>query len=223
MQRMRFTRFVRLNGPGVALAILCALGSQHAWARDDDLALHLDFDQRTPFREENWGDGNQHWRFRDNSHHDHYFLLSVRPNTLSIVPGVHGRAVRVSGDAVSNWRPLEDDRVPTTALSILMWVRLQGDRSTILFGAWSSDTRTVVMAEVSIPAGENVVDFRSHWFEMYGEEERAAFSLLAGDTPPDTWVHFAATYDRVQGRALLYVDGEELDRAESTIPIRQEE
>lgn len=40
-----------------------------------------------------------------------------------------------------------------------------------------------------------------------------------GAAPPNEWVHFAGTYSRIEGKAVLYVNGEKVAEDEGNLPL----
>ncbi|MBN1804073.1 MAG: LamG domain-containing protein [Sedimentisphaerales bacterium] len=93
------------------------------------------------------------------------------------------------------------DEIPTTGITLAAWGKCEntgGDHA--IFNARASDSTWVVHPE-----------FRSNgqfrWL-LRSAGGTTIFDIRAGVVKWDEWMHFAGTYDKAAGKAILYIDGE---------------
>ena len=96
--------------------------------------------------------------------------------------------------------PAED--IPKSAITLSVWVKCQntGDHQATL-NARASDNTWVMHAEVR--SGGN---FR--WLLRAYQPSTTIFDMQVGKVRWDEWLHYAGTYDKATGKAVLYIDGE---------------
>ncbi len=95
--------------------------------------------------------------------------------------------------------PAED--IPTSGMTLAAWVKCEntGDHQT-LFNARASDGTWLIHPELRSEG-----NFR--WLlRSYGGT--TIFDIRAGSVTWDEWLHFAGTYDKATGKAILYINGE---------------
>jgi len=95
--------------------------------------------------------------------------------------------------------PVEE--VPTTGITVAAWVKCTntGDHHAI-FNARASDATWIIHPELRSEG-----NFR--WLlRSYGGS--TIFDIRAGTVTWDEWLHFAGTYDKAAGKAILYINGE---------------
>ncbi|MEO2005789.1 MAG: LamG domain-containing protein, partial [Candidatus Poribacteria bacterium] len=106
-----------------------------------------------------------------------------------------------------------NDTAPKSAMSLLAWVRMH---EFVFFGAPEA-ARELLEDDFAVdPPFEAPIslfpyvtkDGFLHW-SLHSPEGSPLFTLDA-DVDIGKWLHVAATYDSVEGRARLYIDGEEV-------------
>ncbi|HUU16080.1 MAG TPA: LamG domain-containing protein [Sedimentisphaerales bacterium] len=95
--------------------------------------------------------------------------------------------------------PVEE--VPTTGITLAAWIKCEntgGDHA--IFNARASDATWLIH-----PEARSNGEFR--WLlRSYGGT--TIFDIRAGSVTWDEWIHFAGTYDKAAGKAILYINGE---------------
>jgi hypothetical protein len=95
--------------------------------------------------------------------------------------------------------PVEEN--PTSALTISAWVKCEntGDHQT-LFNARAADATWVIHPELRSEG-----NFR--WL-LRAAGGTTIFDIRAGTVTWDEWLHYAGTYDKETGKAILHINGE---------------
>ncbi len=193
-----------------ALFVLVCLTSSVAGAQDDPtLALYLHFDdlQRTGHK----------LTTTDASRYADVFEFSPL-GIFSLVGHGRGRALRAASPAHttgSSRHVWTDERIPDSAMSVLMWSRLEGRLSDVSFMVSNSEGSVAVRASSGTGPGEG-------GSLIYGWSMLRAFKIKEPFPPTDAWVHYAATFDETTGLAKVYVDGELVAETASDAPIPQD-
>jgi len=113
--------------------------------------------------------------------------------------GTGGPANRSYIDMDGSNFPAEE--VPTTGMTLTAWAKCQntGDHQT-LFNARASDGTWLIHPELRSNG-----EFR--WL-LRSAGGSTIFDIRAGVVTWDEWLHFAGTYDKASGKAILYINGE---------------
>jgi hypothetical protein len=93
------------------------------------------------------------------------------------------------------------DEIPTTAMTLAAWIKVEntgGDHA--IFNARSSHPVWLIH-----PEARSNGQFR--WL-LRSESNATIFDIRAGAVTWDEWQHFAGTYDKAAGKAILYINGE---------------
>ncbi len=104
--------------------------------------------------------------------------------------------------------PAED--IPKSAITLSVWVKCQNinDHHATL-NARASDNTWVIHAEVR--SGGN---FR--WLLRAYQPSTTIFDMQVGTVQWDEWLHYAGTYDKATGKAVLYINGEVIQQQNIT-------
>ncbi len=176
--------------------IVCLMGSVAAAKQDPSLSLHLDFEDLELIVEQDQHD-RAIWSTADASRQDVYQFYGDQ-GVLSKVEHGNGHALRASGLAYGISDAWDGDRVPATAMSVLMWTRLEGRAGKVEVRAHSEAGKYVFWAAAG---ASRASDLEYSWVLHQG------FALYEYYPPTASWVFTAATYDRASRRARLYVNG----------------
>ncbi|MFZ2147612.1 MAG: LamG domain-containing protein, partial [Sedimentisphaerales bacterium] len=174
----------------VSFVLLLALTSSAIadLSEDPSLVIYYSFDNVTDIVADQSGNG-----------HDG----TVQGDITLDTEGKHGGAAKFTTgsyfDLDGEHFPVED--VPTTGITVAAWVKCTntGDHHAI-FNARASDSTWVIHPELRSEG-----NFR--WLlRSYGGT--TIFDIRAGTVTWDEWLHFAGTYDKATGKAILYINGE---------------
>ncbi|MBL7189262.1 MAG: hypothetical protein ISS70_23285 [Phycisphaerae bacterium] len=103
------------------------------------------------------------------------------------------------------------EHIPTTGITLAAWVKCEntgGDHA--IFNARASDSTWLVHPELKSGG-----DFR--WL-LRTSGGTTIFDIRAGSVTWDEWLHFAGTYDKASGKAILYINGEVVHEQDITNP-----
>jgi hypothetical protein len=214
MSRKGSGRFVL--GSVLAILVAAATGVR---AQDPGLVLYLDFEELQPYFRDEWPQGLEWWMTRDRSIYRDTYIFASPPGSLGLVPGAHGQALKASAFVQSGQSPWVDDRVPVDGVSVLMWGQIENRQGSASLLALSTELRSVLAASLTANDRNVFVAARGHDWVLFDDAERPAFKIHQGDGRADKWIHFAGVYDRSQGMATLYIDGEKLRAAPYGGPI----
>ncbi|MCP4614558.1 MAG: hypothetical protein GY845_38245, partial [Planctomycetes bacterium] len=103
------------------------------------------------------------------------------------------------------------EEVPTSGMTLTAWIKCEntGDHQT-LFNARASDGTWLIH-----PEARSNGEFR--WL-LRSAGGTTIFDIRAGAVTWDEWLHFAGTYDKVAGKATLYINGEMVHEENVTSP-----
>jgi len=107
--------------------------------------------------------------------------------------------------------PAQD--IPKSAITLSVWVKCQntgGHHATLNARTNPPDNTWIIHAEVR--SGGNY-----RWLlRAYGAS--TIFDIQAGTVKWDEWTHYAGTYDKATGKAVLYINGEVIEQRNITNP-----
>ncbi len=107
--------------------------------------------------------------------------------------------------------PAQD--IPTSAITLAVWVKCQNTadhHATV--NARASDNTWVMHAEVR--SGGNY-----RWLLRAYQPSTTIFDMQVGTVKWDEWTHYAGTYDKATGKAVLYINGEVIQQQNVTTPL----
>ena len=197
----------------LALALLCSLvATVRAAAEDPSLQLYLDFEYYEPV----WQ--HRSWVFHDNSPNGLDAELHNMGDLLALVPGKFGNALQVS---TTNGGYVRTDGLSLYAhdegVTVSMWARLLGKGFHYPFYVANGDFNDrSVTAFLARSEGQDGTGSISMGWRAYQEDrETLAFRSGASTELTREWVHFAGVYDPDAELALVYINGDEVDRADT--------
>jgi len=174
----------------LSFIMLAALNSKApaSFIDDSSLVFYYSFDNVTDIVADQSGNG-----------HDGVVNGDV---TAESVGKYSGAAKFVSGsylDLDGENFPVEE--VPTTGITLAAWIKCEntgGDHA--IFNARASDSTWLVH-----PEARSSGEFR--WL-LRSAGGTTIFDIRAGAVTWNEWQHFAGTYDKASGKAILYINGE---------------
>jgi len=155
---------------------------------DPDLVIYYSFDEVSDIVADQSGNG-----------HD-----GVVNGDVTADPGGkrNGAAKFASGSYLDLDGPsIPAEHIPTTGMTLAAWAKCEntgGDQA--IFNARASDTTWLVHPELRSNG-----QFR--WL-LRTNGGTTIFDIRAGAVTWDEWLHFAGTYDKATGKAILYINGE---------------
>jgi Concanavalin A-like lectin/glucanases superfamily len=155
---------------------------------DPSLIIYYSFDQFDKVVPDQSGKG-----------HDGVVNGSVTPDAEGVRNGAAKFAKGSYLDLNGPSFPAED--IPTSEITLAAWVKCEntGDHHAI-FNARAADATWVVHPELRSEG-----NFR--WL-LRSAGGNTMFDIRAGTVTWDEWLHFAGTYDKAAGKAILYINGE---------------
>ncbi|MBL7189046.1 MAG: hypothetical protein ISS70_22190 [Phycisphaerae bacterium] len=172
----------------VSFVLVLALAGTAFTADDASLVIHYSFDEIGKIVIDQSGKGHNG---------------TVQGGVTADPAGMHGGAARFADggylDLDGDNFPAED--IPTSAITVAAWVRCEntGEHHAIF------DARTWAGTWIIHP--ELRADGQFRWV-LRASGMSPIFDIRAGSVMWDDWLHYAGTYDKESGRAVLYVDGQ---------------
>ncbi|OHB64203.1 MAG: hypothetical protein A2168_02860 [Planctomycetes bacterium RBG_13_50_24] len=165
---------------------------------DPDLVIYFSFDEVTDIVADQSGNG-----------HDGV----VNGDVTGVPDGIrNGAAKFASGSYLDlNGPSIPPEHIPTTGITLSAWVKCEntgGDHA--IFNARASDTTWLIHPELKSGG-----DFR--WL-LRTNGGITIFDIRAGSVTWDEWLHYAGTYDKASGKAMLYINGELIHELNVTSP-----
>ena len=104
------------------------------------------------------------------------------------------------------------DDIPTSAITLAAWAKCEntGDHHAI-FNARALDSTWVIHPEFRTEG-----NFR--WL-LRSAGSNVLFDIRAGTVKYNEWLHYAGTYDKASGKAVLYINGEVVYEQKITYPL----
>jgi len=172
----------------VSFVLVLALAGKAFTADDPSLVIYYSFDEVGNIVVDQSGKG-----------HDG----TIQGDVTAEANGKHGGAAKFASrgyiDLDGSNFPTED--IPTSAITLAAWVKCEntGEHHAIF------DARTDAGTWIIHPELRSDGQFR--WvLRAYGMS--AIFDIRAGSVTWGQWLHYAGTYDKESGRAILYINGQ---------------
>jgi hypothetical protein len=178
----------------VSLVYVLALASWALAAGDPSLVIYYSFDEVGAVVRDQSGKG-----------HDGVVRGGITADPHGMHNGAAGFAKGGYLDLDGPQFPVED--IPTSAMTLAAWVKCEntGDHHA-LFDARSDFNTWIVHPELRS-------DGQFRWMlRAYGMS--AIFDIRAGSVTWGQWLHYAGTYDKESGRAVLYINGQVVSELE---------
>ena len=100
--------------------------------------------------------------------------------------------------------------IPTEGMSLLAWINVESVTDMAIFNARAGDGTWLIHPEAR---GDG--NFR--WLNRGPNPSRTIFDIRAGENKANEWQHYAGTYSRADGLAVLYINGEKVGEEESRL------
>ena len=105
---------------------------------------------------------------------------------------------------------IKAEDIPIEGMSILAWINVEAVSDMAIFNARASDGTWLVHPEAR---GDG--NFR--WLNRGPNPARTIFDIRAGENKANEWQHYAGTYSRAEGLAVLYINGENVGQEEARL------
>ena len=102
------------------------------------------------------------------------------------------------------------DDVPIEGMSLLAWINVESVSDMAIFNARATDGTWVVHPEAR-------GDGNYRWLNRGPNPGRTIFDIRAGENKANEWIHYAGTYSRAEGLAILYINGENVGEETSRL------
>ena len=91
--------------------------------------------------------------------------------------------------------------IPIEGMSLIAWINVESVSDMAIFNARATDGTWVVHPEAR-------GDGNYRWLNRGPNPGRTIFDIRAGENKANEWIHYAGTYSRADGLAVLYINGE---------------
>ena len=105
---------------------------------------------------------------------------------------------------------IKAEDIPTEGMSILAWLNVESITDMAIFNARATDGTWLVHPEAR--GGGNY-----RWLNRGPNPGRTIFDIRAGENKANEWQHYAGTYSRADGLAVLYINGEKVGEEEARL------
>ena len=95
---------------------------------------------------------------------------------------------------------IDPDHIPTEGMSVVAWIHVNNVTDMAIFNARAGDGTWLVHPEAR-------GDGNYRWLNRGPNPNRTIFDIRAGSNKAREWVHYAGTYSRAEGLAVLYING----------------
>ena len=102
------------------------------------------------------------------------------------------------------------EAIPTEGMSILAWINVEAVSDMAIFNARATDGTWLVHPEAR-------GDGNYRWLNRGPNPARTIFDIRAGKNTAKEWQHYAGTYSREEGLAVLYINGEKVGEEEARL------
>ena len=100
--------------------------------------------------------------------------------------------------------------IPTEGMSILAWINVESVSDMAIFNARAGDGTWLVHPEAR-------GDGNYRWLNRGPNPARTIFDIRAGNNKAGEWQHYAGTYSRAEGLAVLYINGKNVGEEEARL------
>ena len=105
---------------------------------------------------------------------------------------------------------IKAEDIPTEGMSILAWLNVEAVTDMAIFNARAGDGTWLVHPEAR--GGGNY-----RWLNRGPNPSRTIFDIRAGENKANEWRHYAGTYSRADGLAVLYINGEKVGEEQARL------
>ena len=109
---------------------------------------------------------------------------------------------------------VDPDDIPTEGMSIVAWIHVDNVTDMAIFNARAGDGTWLVHPEAR-------GDGNYRWLTRGHNPGKTIFDIRAGSNKAKEWQHYAGTYSRADGLAILYINGKKVgeEKARLDVPI----
>lgn len=107
---------------------------------------------------------------------------------------------------------IKEEDIPTEGMSVVVWINVESVADMAVFNARAQDNTWLVHPEAR---GEG--NYR--WLNR-GAGGVKIFDIRGGSNKANEWVHYAGTYQRDWGKAILYINGENVGEQKSLADVK---
>ena len=104
---------------------------------------------------------------------------------------------------------VEAEDIPTEGMSIVAWLNVESVTDMAIFNARASDNTWLVHPEAR-------GDGNYRWLNR-SPGGTTIFDIRAGENKADEWIHYAGTFSRADGLAVLYINGENVGEEKARV------
>ncbi len=105
---------------------------------------------------------------------------------------------------------IDPDHIPTEGMSVVAWIHVDNVTDMAIFNARAGDGTWLVHPEAR-------GDGNYRWLNRGPNPNRTIFDIKAGNNKAREWVHYAGTYSRAEGLAVLYINGKNVGQEEARL------
>ena len=102
------------------------------------------------------------------------------------------------------------DDIPTEGMSVVAWINVEAISDMAIFNARAGDGTWLVHPEAR-------GDGNYRWLNRGPNPGRTIFDIRAGKNVANQWQHYAGTYSRADGKAILYINGKKVGEEASRL------
>ncbi len=104
---------------------------------------------------------------------------------------------------------INPDDIPTEGMSVVAWINVNAITDMAIFNARAQDNTWLVHPEAR-------GDGNYRWLNR-SSGGNTIFDIKNGKNRANEWVHYAGTFSREEGEAVLYIDGEQVGKEKARI------
>ena len=105
---------------------------------------------------------------------------------------------------------VDPDDIPTEGMSVVAWINVEAISDMAIFNARAGDGTWLVHPEAR-------GDGNYRWLNRGPNPGRTIFDIRAGKNVANEWQHYAGTYSRADGKAILYINGKKVGEEASRL------
>ena len=105
---------------------------------------------------------------------------------------------------------VDPDDIPTEGMSVVAWINVEAISDMAIFNARAGDGTWLVHPEAR-------GDGNYRWLNRGPNPGRTIFDIRAGKNVANQWQHYAGTYSRADGKAILYINGKKVGEEASRL------
>ena len=105
---------------------------------------------------------------------------------------------------------VDPEAIPTEGMSVVAWINVEAISDMAIFNARAGDGTWLVHPEAR-------GDGNYRWLNRGPNPGRTIFDIRAGKNVANQWQHYAGTYSRADGKAILYINGKKVGEEASRL------